>query len=115
MGKTQPAVKEVEFFGVKITKHAEMTIVQPIVMDEKEEMLKFLEPLVAVHFDRNTVYGIIGDETYRFRLGSERRAEKQREFLARVKVFFEQNVRKSYLWNTDGYVERNNTERFWFF
>ena len=53
MGKTQPAVKEVEFFGVKITKHAEMTIVQPIVMDEKEENLKFLEPLVAVHFVLN--------------------------------------------------------------
>ena len=111
MGKTQPAVKEVEFFGVKITKDAEMFIIQPIVMDEKGENLKFLQ---TVHFARNTVYGIIGDETYRFRLGSEKRAEKQREFLARVKVFFEQNVRKNYLWNTDGYVQRNN-ERFWFF
>lgn len=114
MGKTQPAVKEVEFFGVKITKDAEMFIIQPIVMDEKGENLKFLQTLVAVHFDQNAVYGIIGDETCRFRLGSEKRAEKQREFLARVKVFFEQNVRKNYLWNTDGYVQRNN-ERFWFF
>ena len=114
MGKTQPAVKEVEFFGVKITKYAEMFIIQPIVMDEKEENLKFLEPLVAVHFARNTVYGIIGDETYRFRLGSERRAEKQREFLLKVKAFCEHQIRKVELWNTDGYVQRNN-ERFWFF